>query len=77
MSDDMDPQKSSIPGRTLEILVRGFYKESEKYGFKKVDYIRFVNQLLDIAMQGRHAQNPGILQCEFFQKNPEKNKTAD
>lgn len=57
MSDNMDPQKSSIPARTLEILVRGFYKESEKYGFKKVDYIRFVNSLLDIAMQGQRANN--------------------
>lgn len=57
MDDNMDPQKSTIPGRTLEILVRGFYKESEKYGFKKVDYIRFVNSLLDIAMKGQSLNN--------------------
>lgn len=32
------------------MLVRSFFKESSGYGFQQVDYIRFVNMLLDISM---------------------------
>ena len=42
--------ESSIPDTTLEALARTFFKDSVNYGFKKVDYLRFVNVLLDVAM---------------------------
>ncbi|MBN1560708.1 GNAT family N-acetyltransferase [candidate division KSB1 bacterium] len=46
----MGLDESNIPDETLEALTRTFFKESVKYGFKKIDYLRFVNALLDIAM---------------------------
>lgn len=46
----MGLNESTIPDKTLEALARGFFKESVNYGFKKIDYLRFVNVLLDMAM---------------------------
>ncbi len=46
----MENSKSSIPETTLETLARNFFKESSAYGFKQVDYVRFVNYILDRAM---------------------------
>ena len=46
----MGLNESTIPDKTLEALARSFFKESVNYGFKKVDYLRFVNSLLDMAM---------------------------
>ncbi|MBN1481468.1 N-acetyltransferase [candidate division KSB1 bacterium] len=46
----MGLNESTIPDNTLEALARGFFKESVNYGFKKIDYLRFVNVLLDMAM---------------------------
>lgn len=40
-----------IPDETIDVLVKGFYKEAVGYGFGKVDIVRFVNQLLDLGMQ--------------------------
>lgn len=42
---------SSLPDATLESLVRGFFKESSLYGFSQIDYVRFVNMLLDLSME--------------------------
>jgi len=47
----MENTDKNIPETTLEALVRSFFKESSKYGFKQVDYVRFVNMLLDFAMK--------------------------
>ena len=47
----MGLNESTIPDKTLEALARSFFKESVNYGFKKVDYLRFVNTLLDMAMK--------------------------
>jgi RimJ/RimL family protein N-acetyltransferase len=46
----MGLHESVIPDKTVEVLARGFFKQSLEYGFKKVDYLRFVNALLDMAM---------------------------
>ncbi|MBN1464733.1 GNAT family N-acetyltransferase [candidate division KSB1 bacterium] len=46
----MGVNESTIQDRTLEALARTFFKESIKYGFRKIDYLRFVNFLLDMAM---------------------------
>jgi diamine N-acetyltransferase len=46
------PEKSAaIPDLTIETLSRSFYKESVNYGFTQMDYVRFVNRLLDLSMQ--------------------------
>ncbi|PZD73043.1 Spermidine N(1)-acetyltransferase [Acaryochloris thomasi RCC1774] len=47
----MSPKHSNIPDITLEALCRTFFKEVTTYGFQQLDYIRFVNLLLDLAMQ--------------------------
>ena len=51
----MSESSGRIPDVTLETLSRTFYKEATKYGFTHVDYVRYVNLLLDMAMQGRTA----------------------
>ena len=47
-------ETSHIPETTIETIARSFYKESYGYGFKQVDYLKFVNNLLDIAMKHRN-----------------------
>ncbi len=40
-----------IPDLTIETLSRSFYKEASRYGFRQIDYVKFVNCLLDLSMQ--------------------------
>jgi len=46
-------EKPNIPQATLETVARSLYKETLSYGFRQVDYVRFVNCILDCAMQNR------------------------
>ena len=46
----MAENNKNIPDTTLETLARNFFKETAAYGFKQVDYVRFVNYILDKAM---------------------------
>jgi RimJ/RimL family protein N-acetyltransferase len=46
----MDKSEKNIPTTTLETLARNFFKETANYGFKKVDYVRFVNMLLELSI---------------------------
>ncbi len=46
----MNDSKKMLPEQTLECMARGFYKESIHYGFNQLDYVRFVNMLLDLSM---------------------------
>ena len=48
----MSENSGRIPSPTLETLSRTFYREATKYGFTQVDYVRYVNLLLDMAMHG-------------------------
>lgn len=48
----MSENSGRIPDLTLETLSRTFYTEATKYGFTHVDYVRYVNRLLDMAMKG-------------------------
>jgi RimJ/RimL family protein N-acetyltransferase len=41
----------NVANETIEAIARRFYKETVDYGFTQVDYLRFVNQLLDMAME--------------------------
>ncbi len=50
----VDQPESELPDTTIETLARGFFKEASAYGFKKMDYVRFVNILLDSAMSNNH-----------------------
>ena len=40
-----------IPTLTIETLARTFYRDSARYGFQQLDYVRFVNLLLGIALK--------------------------
>lgn len=45
-----EPQKP-IPTAMLEALSRNFCREAVGYGFKQIDFIRYVNLLLDASMK--------------------------
>ena len=53
----MKSANNSLPDRTLETLVRSFYKESSMYGFTQIDYVRFVNLLLDLSMESSASES--------------------
>jgi RimJ/RimL family protein N-acetyltransferase len=52
---------SSSPGRipqnTLEILARNFFREASSYGFRQIDYLRFVNVLLGVSIEAEAQAN--------------------
>jgi RimJ/RimL family protein N-acetyltransferase len=43
--------RGDIPDITIESLSRNFFKEASRYGFGHLDYVRFVNCVLDLAMK--------------------------
>ena len=45
----MDASQNSIPRATIEIIAQSFAKEMLNYGFGPLDYLRFVNLLLDLS----------------------------
>ena len=45
----MNTSQKSIPQSTLEILAKSFVREMLNYGFGPLDYLRFVNLLLDLS----------------------------
>lgn len=47
----MSVSTDSIPNATIEAIARSLFKETLRYGFKQVDYLRFVNVLLDMSMK--------------------------
>lgn len=40
----------TIPDKTLQTLAKSFFRDTVHYGFQKLDYLRFVNQLLEMLM---------------------------
>jgi len=66
----MSSSGNSIPGATIEALARSLFRETIRYGFKQVDYLRFVNVLLDMSMKnGYQAEIP---QDIAFNYDPQK-----
>jgi RimJ/RimL family protein N-acetyltransferase len=53
----MSTPTQSIPNATIEAIARSLFKETIQYGFKQVDYLRFVNVLLDMSM--KNSSYPG------------------
>jgi len=65
--------KANIPDATIETFARSFFKEASSYGFRQVDYLRFVNLLLDFSMKKNGARqvtkehdDPKSLQNQIF-----------
>jgi len=48
---------TNIPDTTIEALTRNFYKESIEYGFRYEDYLKFVNVLLEYAIEFKNGNN--------------------
>jgi RimJ/RimL family protein N-acetyltransferase len=48
----MSANNGKIPDLTIQAICRAFYREASSYGFAQVDYVKFVNALLDLAMKG-------------------------
>lgn len=46
-------QEQEIQEITLETLARSFFQESSTYGFNLLDYLRFINLLLDFALNNK------------------------
>ncbi len=44
-----------VPDITLETLARAFFREGAKYGFGRVDYIRYTTLLIDQVLKNRRA----------------------
>ncbi|MDA3861271.1 MAG: GNAT family protein [Melioribacteraceae bacterium] len=53
-------EKSKIPDTTIEALTRNFFKESLDYGFKYEDHLKFVNVLLEYAINTKNTKNNKI-----------------
>jgi RimJ/RimL family protein N-acetyltransferase len=65
----------SIPDVTIETLSRSFYRESLGYGFTQVDYVKFVNHLLDLSMHAENGNAGSAL--EAVADAPPGSETAD
>ena len=50
--------QSKIPATTIDTLSRNFFKESLQYGFGYEDYLKFVNTLLEYAIESKNGQTP-------------------
>lgn len=46
-------KKQNITEETIEALSRNFFKEAEEYGFDYEHYLKFVNTLLEYALNGK------------------------
>lgn len=77
----MEKQEEQIPKATLETLARSFFKEASTYGFKQMDYVRYVNMVLDCAMgqQGDGEEVPKKADSaeSSKQKNREINESTE
>lgn len=71
MSED-----KNISNTTIEALTRNFFKEAESYGFKYEHYLKFVNMLLDMALQpnsnNTELKNKTVVQNNKVSKLPIK-----
>ena len=47
-----------IPDATLHTLAKSFFVKGRTYGFRFADYVRFVNVLLDVAMEAERNPAP-------------------
>lgn len=46
----MGAQPKNTPAEVIELAARNLFRETSAYGFQQVDYIRFVNLLLDLSL---------------------------
>lgn len=46
---DLKKGNPSVPDKTLDTLARIFCRQAGEYGFNQVDFLRYVNYLLDYS----------------------------
>ena len=51
----MSKPEPSVPDNTLETLARNFCREAKSYGFTQIDYLRYVNHLLEHSSEESEA----------------------
>lgn len=49
----MNRSRQLIPDVTVEMLAKNFFRNSLHYGFQKLDYLRFINCLMDILINDK------------------------
>ncbi len=54
---EKDFRANEINKLTLEVISKGIYKETAQFGFSTQDYIKLVNQLLDLTIKEKVANN--------------------
>ena len=54
---EKDFNSTEINKLTLEVISKGIYKETAQFGFSTQDYIKLVNQLLDLTMKEKLNNN--------------------
>ncbi len=62
------PEKA-IPEETIEAVARSLYKETNRYGFRQGDYLRLVNQLLDLSMRNADS-DPQVRRHRVVYRSP-------
>lgn len=55
---DEASQKAAMPQQTIEAVAKSFYRETYQYGFRRADYLRFVNILLDLGLETSGVYTP-------------------
>ena len=61
----MSDAEKPIPEETIEAIARSFFKETSSYGFGQVDYLKFVNQILDMSMRNGQRNLPAKKEIVF------------
>jgi RimJ/RimL family protein N-acetyltransferase len=55
-----------VTDETVELLARSLYRETAEYGFQQIDYLRFVNMLLDMSAHPSAPEANGAAPTAFF-----------
>ena len=52
------PPEETLPVQTLEAVAKSFFKQALDYGFKREDFLRYVNILLDLGLGRKGTYTP-------------------
>ncbi|GBE30174.1 MAG TPA: N-acetyltransferase [Bacteroidetes bacterium] len=58
MNDKTPEQHVPMPQQTIEAIAKSFYREATGYGFRRQDYLRYVNILLDLGLETSGTYHP-------------------
>ena len=66
-----------LSDQTLETMVRSFFSESSKYGFSQLDYVRFVNMLLDLSMEQVTSESKSASESQSIETSDDEVQILD